>query len=120
MKKVLLDTNMLLAPVQFKTDIYEKISAEFFTIDTCIEELEKISKKKTKSALLARAALILAKTKNVKTIKSQKKTVDEAIIHAAKEHNYIVATNDRELIKILKEMDIRIIRLRQKKLVIEE
>ncbi len=120
MKKILLDTNFLLAPVQFKADVYEQITADFFTLDACVEELEKIAKKKTKAGVQAKAALILARTKNVRIVKAAKKNVDEALIEAAKQHNYIVATNDRKLIKALKTLDIRILRLRQKKLLLEE
>jgi rRNA-processing protein FCF1 len=120
MKKVLLDTNMMLAPVQFRADIYEMITADFYTLDKCIGELQKIAGKRTKSGLLARAAMLLAKTKNVKVIKSKNKDVDQALVDAAKEGNYTVATNDRELIKALKDCNIRVIRLRQKKLFVEE
>ncbi len=120
MKKALLDTNMLLAPLQFKANIYEEIAADFFTLDKCFEELEKLAMKKTKAGLQARAALILAKMKNVRVIKSVKKKTDEAILEAAKRYNYIVATNDRALIKELKARNVPVLRLRQKKLVVEE
>ena len=120
MKKVLIDTNMLLAAVQFHVDVYDQISAEFYTLESCWQELEKISKKKTRAGLQARAAMILAKTKNVKKIPAKKENVDEALIVAAKEDNYIVATNDRELIKALKSLNIRVLRLRQKKHLVEE
>jgi len=120
MKKILLDTNFLLAPVQFKADIYEQITADFFTLDACIEELEKIAKRKTKPGVQAKAALILAKTKGVKILEAKKKNVDEALAEAAKQHNYIVATNDRKLITKLKAGGIGIVRLRQRKLVVKE
>ncbi|MBI4170304.1 MAG: hypothetical protein HY514_01310 [Candidatus Aenigmarchaeota archaeon] len=126
MKKVLLDTNMMLAPVQFKADIYSAITADFYTLDNCMKELKKIAEKKTKSgapsrtAVRARAAFILAKVKAVKTIKAGKKETDKALTEEAKKGEYIVATNDRELIKALKKLDIRVLRLKQKKLVIEE
>ncbi len=115
MKKILLDTNFLLAPVQFKADIYEQITTDFFTLDACVEELEKIAKKKTKAGVQAKAALILARTKNVRIVKAAKKNVDEALVEAAKQHNYIVATNDRKLIMKLKTEGIAIVRLRQRK-----
>ncbi len=119
MKKILLDTNMMLAPVQFRADVYSQ-AAEFCTTDKCMAELEKMARKKTKGGLQAKAALMLAKMKNVHVIKSEGEGVDSSIINAARRGNYIVATNDRILIKALKTLGIRILRLRQKKLIIEE
>lgn len=120
MKKILLDTNMLLAPVQFRADIYGQVTAEFFTLDACIEELEKIAARKTKAGTQAKAALILAKMKGVRIVRAGKKDVDGAIFEAAKNRGFIVATNDRELIKKLKKEGMPFVRLKQKKLIVED
>jgi rRNA-processing protein FCF1 len=119
MKKIIFDTNFLLVPIQLRIDIYDKLTAEFFTTSRCIEELEIMARKKTRAGLQARAAMILAKAKDVQVLKTEGKT-DESLISTAKEGGYMVATNDKGLLKKLKEADIRTIRIRQKKLLFEE
>lgn len=116
--KTLLDTNMLLVPAQFKVDIYAQIPGSFYTLDLCIRELEKIAEKKTKTGFQAKAALILVKMKNVRMLKADKRSTDAAIKEKAK-RGYAVATNDRDLIKDLKKSGLHVLRLRQKKIVVE-
>jgi uncharacterized protein len=119
MKKILLDTNFLLVPIQFKIDIFHDLKAELFTLDSCIDELQKIAEKKSLGGQEARAALAMLAGEKIKTIPSKEKTVDKAILAAAGDFQF-VATNDRELISLLKAKGVRIIRVRQKKLIIEE
>ena len=118
---VLLDTNFLLAPFQFKIDVYEGIQkfGEPMTLDSCVRELGRLEKGQTKDSLHAKASLILLKMKKLKIEKSPYSS-DTAIVKYAKRHDCVVATNDRKLIKRLKSNGIRIIRLRQKKLLMEE
>jgi len=118
--KIILDTNMLMVPVQFKIDIFSKLHGELYTMDLCVKELEKLSKGKDKDGAAARVALVLLKTKKVKILKGRKRNVDSAIVEKAKDGNYIVATNDVCLIKTLKTYGIKIIRLKQKKILIRE
>ena len=118
--KTLLDTNFLLVPIHFRIDIYDRIGSELCTLDKCMEELEKMSKERTKTGIEAKAALLLAKMKGVKIIKAEEREADRAIITAAKKGNYAVATNDKALIKALKKEGLRVLRLRQKKLIAEE
>jgi len=115
--KILLDTNFLLAPAQFKTDIFELLrNDELYTLDLCIKEMEKLAKGKGKNAAAAKVALELLEKNNVKILKTgKKKNADAAIIDTAKAGNYAVATNDKKLIKSLKSYRIKIIRLKQKK-----
>ena len=120
MKKILLDTNMLLAPVQFRAGVYGELHAELYATDKCVAELRRMAKRKTKAGAQAKAALILAKTKNVRIIKSEGEGVDASIINAAREGDYAVATNDRSLINKLRAEGVPVIRLRQKKLLAEE
>ncbi|MEM7819316.1 MAG: DNA-binding protein [Candidatus Aenigmatarchaeota archaeon] len=119
--KILLDTNFLLLPVQFKIDIFKLLkNYELFTLDLCVNEIKKLSERKTKDGIAAKVALELIKTKKINVIKSEKKKTDLAIIEIAKKYNYMVATNDKKLIKSLKRYGIKIIRLKQKKYLIEE
>jgi len=120
MKKVLLDTNMLMIPGQFGIDIFEEIDKlinenyELVTLSSVISELRKISKKKSKDGRAAKVALELVKHKNIAVISSKNKNVDEEIIKIV-DKNTIVATNDIELERILKNKGIKTIYLRSKK-----
>ena len=117
--KLLLDTNFLMLPAQHKVDIYSKLKGhEFLTTVQCIKELKKIAKGKGKPAVHAKVALELAEN-NVKVV-SAEGNPDSAILDYAVRNNCAVATNDRILIQSLKRHNIKIIRLRQWKLLTEE
>ena len=109
-----------MVPYQFKVDIFEEINRiieedyELITLDRIIEELEKIEKSRGKDATAARIALRLIKEKDVKIINTDEKKVDNAIIAVA-DKDTIVATNDKVLKKKLKNKNIKIIYLRNKK-----
>lgn len=87
---------------------------ELIIFDKMIDELEKIAELKGKDATAARIALGLIKKKEVKIISTNEKTVDNAIIDSVDE-NTIVATNDKVLKEKLKNKNIKIIYLRNKK-----
>src|SRR3989344_5296899 len=120
MKKILLDTNFLILPGK-KVDIYELLEGkELVTLDLCMKELQRLAEGKKKDAGAAKIALLLAKNR-VKVVKSCAKSADLGIISEAKKHKYlVVATNDRKLIKTLKKHGIRIVRLRQGRMITEE
>ncbi len=118
--KIILDTNFLLIPGQFKIDIFEKLRGDkLIILEPCIKELERISKGKGKDGTSAIIALTLLKKHNIKVIKTSG-PADKAIINHATKHECAVATNDKALIKRLKSYSIKIIRLRQKRLLAEE
>jgi len=116
--KILLDTNFLLVPIQFRVDVYD-YPAEFYTTSRCIEELEILSRRRGKAGIEARAAAILLKTKSVKIARLEGKT-DDSLVRLAKKEGFAVATNDKDLIAKLKKEGVKIVRLRQKKIVAEE
>ena len=121
--KILVDTNFLLLPAQFRIDIFRELRkhGSLATLDACIRELERISKGRGKSAMHARLALAVIKKKKIRIIKSKtRQSADTALLNHAKKYNYAVATNDRKLIKRLKNNGIKIIRLRQKKYLVEQ
>ena len=118
--KVILDTNFMMIPHQFGVDIYEFLKYyRVATLSSCIHELKKLSEKKSEEGKAARIALELAERSKIEIIKTEKKG-DSAIIDYAIENKCAVATNDKEMIKTLKSKNIRIIRLRQKKYLVEE
>jgi rRNA-processing protein FCF1 len=117
---VLIDTNFFLLPSQFRIDIFRELEkyGHAATLDMCMKELKRISKGRGKSAGQAKVALALIKKKGVKIIKATAEKTDLALLNYAKKHCSAVATNDRKLIKNLKNNGISIIRLRQKKYLI--
>lgn len=120
MKTIIIDTNMLMVPFQFKVDIFEEFDRiidekyELVTLDNVIQELEKISKGKAKDSFAARLGLNLVKTKNIKIIKTKEKSADKSLLKFAGKDT-IIATNDKILISKLKKDKRKILRLKQKK-----
>ena len=119
MKKIILDTNFLLIPANFRVDIFSEIEklADFhyglFILDKTIEELKKIIVEQGgKHKFAAKLALELIKAKKINIINTGEGTVDNLLLE---QKDAIIATSDKELIKKLKTKHIKIIRLRQKK-----
>ena len=113
---ILIDTNMFLA-LKY-TDVFEKLRkhGSLATLSPCIRELKKIARSKKKEAGYANIALALIKKKKIRIINTRG-SADSALLNYAK-RGYAVATNDRKLIKALKNNGIKVIRLRQKKYII--
>ena len=119
MKKIILDTNFLLIPAQFKIDIFSEIDrVSCFNYDLCvldktINELKKVvDEQKGKDKSAAELALDLVKVKKLRILKTKGDNVDDLLV---KQKEAIIATSDKKLIKKLKNRGIKIIRLRQKK-----
>lgn len=123
--KIILDTNFLLIPAQFKVDIFSELDKlgtnQLCILDRTLEELKKIIKKQSlKNKKAAKLALSLIKFKKIKIIKtkSTKKTDDLILEIAKKKKKNAVATQDKLLKQKLNENKVKIITLRQKKYLI--
>lgn len=130
-KTILLDTNFLLIPAQFKVDIFAELqracdfSYKIAVLDATVSELEGIITSKKASARDRRAAglgLQLIKAKGVSVIKADRKvfkSTDKAILDfavaGARSGPVIVATQDRKLREGLAARGVRVAVLRQKK-----
>jgi hypothetical protein len=121
-KIVLLDTNFMLIPGQFRVDIFSEIRRvcdfdyTLAVLDRCLEELGNLAKKGAKKD---REAAILAvrllKRKDLKIIRTKSnKPVDDLLADYA-ERGAIIATQDSALKKNIKDRNGRIIFLRSKK-----
>lgn len=123
MKKILLDTNFLLIPYQFKVDIFtqiDKISTfeyRLFILDNTLEELKNIIKtQKGGHKDAARIALKLISIKNIGIIKTESsKRTDDIILDISSRDDFIVATQDKDLKRRLINQNVSVIVLRQKK-----
>ncbi|MBT3304500.1 DNA-binding protein [Candidatus Woesearchaeota archaeon] len=117
-KKVIIDTNFLLIPAQFKIDIFSEIKRimqhpyELFILDKTIMELNKIiEEQKGKDKVAAKLALQLIEGK-VNLIKTDAGLVDDLIVELADENTF-VCTQDMVLKQRLKAKKIAIICMRQ-------
>lgn len=117
--RIILDTNFLLIPAQFKVDIFSEIKriADFkyhlYVLDKTLDELKKIEKEQRgKHKAAAKLALALLKNKKVKVIKTTSENyVDDLLVEYSKK-GAIIATQDLGLKRRLKKPCIF---LRQKK-----
>lgn len=105
-KKVLLDTNFLLACIRQKIDFFDEIHFQGYQViipENVIRELKKIEKSNQKMhhRVSAKLALKILEINKPKKIKFKKRNVDNAIAEFANSSNgdVIVATLDRELKK---------------------
>lgn len=117
MKRIILDTNFLLAIGQFRIDIFSELERicdfpySVYVLDKTVDELNKIlitPGKKDKSA--AKLALEIIKDR-IEIIKTGEGYVDDILVKIA-DNETIIATQDRELKKRIKT---RIITIKQKK-----
>ncbi|MDH5482547.1 MAG: DNA-binding protein [Candidatus Bathyarchaeota archaeon] len=120
--RIILDSNALYASLQFKIDIWEELKtllkANFETIILLqvLQELEKLAEKGSpKMRKEAKYVLKLAeKCRVVNVSEEYANTPDEAIVNAAHEWRCPVFTNDRELRKRLRDINVPVIYVREK------
>ncbi|MBW3011682.1 nucleotide-binding protein [Candidatus Woesearchaeota archaeon] len=117
--KVILDTNFLLMPESIGVDIFTKIRefdpfAELFVVDATIGELKKLMERR-KYGKAAKIGLQLVEQQKIKIIKTEKnKNTDLIIAEKAQKGKYAVATQDKELKRLLKKNNVPVLALRQK------
>ncbi|MBI2583852.1 MAG: hypothetical protein HYW25_04245 [Candidatus Aenigmarchaeota archaeon] len=118
----IIDSNFLLVPYQFKVDVINEIKSLGFQpllLSCVVEELRSISGNKGKAGSAAKIALELIEKKKLRIEKAEC-PADAAILNYSVMNKCAVATNDVRLIRKLKSNGIKVIRLRQKKLVVVE
>ena len=132
MRQVIVDTNMLLVPGQFKVDIFTELdkvmdeSYEIVILQATLEELQKIAQSgsgaDSQAAKLANllishqqkrdfSASSRSNCKALKIVSSSTSYVDDAILEIAEDA--FVATNDSALKQRLLEKGVRVIYLKQ-------
>jgi len=131
MTRVILDTNMLLVPGQFKVDVFTEIDRimeepyELVILDGSLEELKKLAAGSGDDARSAKLGQLLidhqekrdfaanTQCKGLKILGSSVGShVDDAILKIA-EDDTLVATNDGDLKRRLLEQGVRVIYLKQ-------
>jgi uncharacterized protein len=124
MVRIILDTNFLMIPMEFKVDIFSEIKRlmtepyELCFFEATEGELIKLSKGTSKGAIAAKATLKLIKQKNLKSLtnSNEEKYVDSLILEGSTAKD-IVCTQDQALKRLLKakHKGIRLIALKSKK-----
>jgi rRNA-processing protein FCF1 len=120
--KVILDSNALFVPLQFRIDIFEELkrllnrNVDFVLLSPVKRELEMLAAKDSpKIRREAVYALRLAeKCKYVAVDDSEKLPTDDVIVKVAKSWNSPVFTNDRQLKRRLRDISVPVIYVRQK------
>lgn len=121
MKKIIIDTNFLLIPYQFKVDIFSEIRRvcdfryNLYVVDRTVDELRKVmAKQRGKHRLGAMLGLVFIEEKKIRKIKTKEsKPVDDLILSKAGKDT-IVATQDAALKRKLKKKGIPLIVLKGK------
>jgi rRNA-processing protein FCF1 len=120
--KVILDSNALFVPLQFRIDIFDCLeqllerSHELILLSPVKRELEALTKKGSpKTRKNALHALKLAeKCKYVEVEAPASALADDVIVKIAEEWKSPVFTNDRQLKKRLRDISVPVIYVRQK------
>ena len=124
---ILLDTNILMLigrGIDIFTQIEELLDTkpEYYVIEPVVKELEKIvahgGVKERKAAKLA-LELVKKKCRVIEVSLSPDKSVDDLLLEIALRKGFIVATNDRELRRRLREAGIPEIYFREEKQLLE-
>jgi uncharacterized protein len=124
MLRVVLDTNFVMIPAQFKVDVFTEIKRlvnepyELCIYQGSIDELSDLSNGNGKKASNAKTAIKLIKQKNLKTLPNSinEKYADSLILEGVTSKD-MVCTQDQALKRLLKNRykGIRLITLKSKK-----
>ena len=117
--KVALDTNMLLYITAHRVDVFEELkkmfaNVEFIVPQSVISELERIRRANKTRAKQVNVAMKLMELNDVKVLELSN-DADKDLLELAKQ-GIMVATNDKELKKLIKGFGGKVIYLRKKKL----
>jgi len=119
--KVVLDSNFLMIPFQFNLDIFQELEyllqkkVDLVVPSAVKGELTQISARGGEGAAEASLALQLAsRCRVVEVTLAPGENVDDAIIRASQKLRAVVATNDIELKKKLRDINIPVVYLRDK------
>jgi hypothetical protein len=119
--KIILDSNAFFVPLQFKIDIVEELKTllnmrhELVLLSPVKQELERLvnegSPQTRKNAVYA---LKLAEKCELVNAEDDETPVDDVIMEAARKGDCAVFTNDKQLRKKLRDINVPVIYVRQK------
>jgi len=118
---VLLDSNFLFVPLHQGIDVFEELDRLLEGRVRCVvtrpvvDELERLERDSGPS-LRKEARFAISLTERCEVLDEGLlpcETVDDSILRAAKEHGYVVATNDAELRRRLRRNGVAVVYVRQ-------
>jgi len=120
--KVILDSNALFVPIEFKLDIFVEVerllnrNVDFVLLSPVKRELERLATKD--SPKIRREAVYALKSAEkcnyVVVDEDEKLSTDDVIVKVAKAWNVPVFTDDRQLRRKLRDISVPVIYVRQK------
>ena len=124
-KLIILDTNFLMIPYQFKVDIFSEIaricdfSYSLAVLDKTIGELKTIkSRQRGRNRLAASFSLKLLKGKDLKIIRTLSQKSADDLLAGYAERGAVIATQDSALRRAIREKGGRTIFLRNKRFLV--
>ncbi|MFB6209385.1 MAG: PIN domain-containing protein [Candidatus Nanohaloarchaea archaeon] len=111
-KKILLDTNFLVAPFQFSFDLFEELERlypyhDLYTLDEAVQEARSIE-----SGKYSELVKQLVEKKDIEVMETEEEgEVDNLLVEIS--DDYVIATNDKELKKRILERSRPVIIVRQ-------
>jgi len=119
--KIILDSNALFVPLEFKVDIFEETrrllgrNVEFIVLSPVKAELELLAANEaSKVRRQASFALRLSQKCQIVAVEDHGKETDDCIVEVARNWAVPVFTNDRVLRRRLRDISVPVIYLRQK------
>ena len=118
-RDVVLDTNFLLLPFQFRINIIKELdyliekSHRYVISSRTLAELKKLGKAAGKNGMAARLALKMIDASKIDVVKSDM-PVDDWVVRYSKDNNAIACTNDRLLRKRLMGLDVKVVTLKSR------
>ncbi len=120
-RPIILDTNFLLLPFQFKINILLEleylvdVSHHYVISSRTLGELRKIGRSVGKDGMAARLALKLVEANKAKiSVVESDEYVDKWIEEYALANRAIVCTNDAQLRRRLMDLDVKVISMKSK------
>jgi len=112
-KKILLDTNFMVAPFEMSISIFDELDRLYpvntvYTLDDAVEEAKSIESGKYKELVPK-----LLESESVEILETEGDgSVDDLLVELADE--FVIATNDRELQQRLREKDAEMVIIRSR------
>jgi len=116
MRAVVLDTNALMMPYQFGINIEKELSrllgiCRIIVPRTVVEEIEKLAEQGGEMGRAAKLGLSIIKKRGFRLMETENKG-DDGVLETAVKMDAAIVTNDKELKRRAKELNLPIIYLR--------
>lgn len=116
-----MDSNFLFIPLRFRVDIFEELKRLFgenvrYIVPSVVVDELKLLKENANNSFKKKvdfALLLTEKCRVIKEVVKPGENIDDVILRISIERGYVVATNDSELRRRLREKAVSVVYLRQ-------